>query len=540
MALKVFLVEDESVIREGLRDNIPWQQYGFRFVGEAGDGEMALPLIRKERPDVIITDIKMPFMDGLSLTHIVKQEFPETKVIIISGYDDFEYARQAISEGVEQYLLKPITRNNLQKALAEVKEKIDAEQEQKNYLKKYQDDMHEYEQSFRRNFFEKVFEGNISIQDIYEEASKHSLDINAPAYNLIFICSQEKAGGTVNQAEEALECKEELMRYFLRFPNQCLAFRWSINVYGILVKCDMEGIEARVEAYFDSIENICKKYENHLDWYAAAGIPVERFSMLGECYKKASHVFSYRYFATTEHILRESMIENTTTSTEEGHLDHIDTDLINPELIKGFLSNGQIEEAEEFVTNYINGISEALNSKLFWDYLLLNTRFSVLSFVESMGIIQEDFNEQLPIEQIRHMEMKPENMKNYILGMVKEAIKIRDKEKESQGKKALDKALTYIEEHFTEESLSLNEVAAANDVSPNYFSAMFSQEMGKTFVEYVTELRMSKAKELLLTEGIKSGDIGPMVGYKNPQYFSFVFKKTQGCSPRDYKMSSTN
>ena len=106
--LKVFLVEDERVIREGLRDNIPWEQYGYRFIGEASDGEMALPMIRKLKPDVLITDIKMPFMDGLSLSEIVKEEFPKTKIIIISGYDDFEYARGAILVGAEQYLLKPI------------------------------------------------------------------------------------------------------------------------------------------------------------------------------------------------------------------------------------------------------------------------------------------------------------------------------------------------------------------------------------------------------------------------------------------------
>ena len=93
--LKVFLVEDETVIREGLRDRIPWEQYGYRFVGEAADGEVALPLIRKTRPDVLITDIKMPFMDGLSLSRIVREEFPKTKILIISGYDDFEYAREA-------------------------------------------------------------------------------------------------------------------------------------------------------------------------------------------------------------------------------------------------------------------------------------------------------------------------------------------------------------------------------------------------------------------------------------------------------------
>ena len=115
--LKVFLVDDESVIREGLRDNIPWEQYGYRFVGEATDGEMALPLIRKTMPDVLITDIKMPFMDGLSLSKIVSSEFPKMKIIIISGYDDFEYARQAIEVGVEQYILKPITKLSLKKGV---------------------------------------------------------------------------------------------------------------------------------------------------------------------------------------------------------------------------------------------------------------------------------------------------------------------------------------------------------------------------------------------------------------------------------------
>ena len=120
--LKVFLAEDETLIREGLRDNIPWEQYGYRFVGEAADGEIALPLMRKTKPDVLITDIKMPFMDGLSLSRIVREELPKTKIIIISGYDDFEYAQEAIAIGVDQYLLKPVTRMNLRKVLQELKD----------------------------------------------------------------------------------------------------------------------------------------------------------------------------------------------------------------------------------------------------------------------------------------------------------------------------------------------------------------------------------------------------------------------------------
>ena len=164
--LKVFLVEDESVIREGLRDKIPWEQYGYTFVGEAADGEMALPLIRKTRPDVLITDIKMPFMDGLSLSKIVNAELPRTKIIIISGYDDFEYARQAIQAGVEQYLLKPITKLTLRKTLLEMKEKIQQDKEQKDYQAQFQNDLHVYEQFSRRRFMEKLLEGELSVQEI--------------------------------------------------------------------------------------------------------------------------------------------------------------------------------------------------------------------------------------------------------------------------------------------------------------------------------------------------------------------------------------
>ena len=107
--LKVFLAEDEFIIREGIKNNIDWQAHGYEFCGEASDGELAFPLIQKTRPDILITDIKMPFMDGLSLSKIVSKEFPRMKIIIISGYDDFEYARQAIEVGVDQYLLKPLS-----------------------------------------------------------------------------------------------------------------------------------------------------------------------------------------------------------------------------------------------------------------------------------------------------------------------------------------------------------------------------------------------------------------------------------------------
>lgn len=534
MALKVFLVEDESVVREGLRDNIPWQQFGFQFVGEAGDGEMALPLIRKTKPDVLITDIKMPFMDGLSLSHIVGQEFPEMKIIIISGYDDFEYARRAIREGVDQYLLKPITRRTLQKALTEVKEKIESEQEQKNYLSKYQNDMHEYEQFFLRNFFEKVFAGELSVQEIYEEAKKQSLDINAPYYNLILMNVQEK-NDKRRAGEICQKCYEEMMRFLMRFSNYYIVFRWNVNIYGIMIKGEEENIAERTKKCLEGIEQICRLYEETLDWYAAAGVPVERFSLLSDCYRKLNHIFNYRFFEPSKHILSEKEQTESVPESGAGALETIDTAKINPELFKAFLAKGQKEEVEDFVANFLSGIGEALKSKIFWDYILLNVRFTTLGYIESLGGTQKEFLESVHSDNIQKMEMSLENMQHYIEDILTQAITFRDGERLSQGKKTMQKALSYIEENYTQENLSLNEIAETMEVSPNYFSAMFSQEMQMTFVEYVTGKRMEKAKTLLLETEMRSHEVALAVGYKNPHYFSFVFKKTQNCTPREYR-----
>ena len=136
--LKIFLAEDEVVVRETIKRMIPWEELGFELVGEAADGEMALPLLIRQQPDLLITDIKMPFMDGLTLARLAKKEIPGLKVVILSGYDDFNYAKQAIGIGVEDYLLKPITKNALIERLSEIRSRYAHEKTQNEYYKKFQ------------------------------------------------------------------------------------------------------------------------------------------------------------------------------------------------------------------------------------------------------------------------------------------------------------------------------------------------------------------------------------------------------------------
>lgn len=534
--LKIFLVEDESIMREGLRDNMPWQQFGYEFVGDAGDGEMALPLIRKLRPDVLITDIKMPFMDGLTLSRMVAKEFPNMKIIILSGHDDFDYARQAIQIGVEQYILKPVTRETLKKVLLEVKEKIDSEKEKKMYMEKFQSEMHEYELMSRRTFFEKVFSGRLPVHDIYTEMEKLSLDLEGPCYNLIMVSAQRKRKSSEGpDSVQFIRCQDEMMHYFLRF-HEYLIFNWNINTYGILVKGESDRMDTYIQRALQNITRIYSEVEQDYDWYVATGMTVERLSQLAECYNKVNHSLTLRYLSPEDHVITKT-VEDFAINNDDANLEKLDVNKVNPEILNRFLENGLESEVDEFINNYFLSLQEPLKSKLFRNYLVLNVRFVTLAYAESLGCSQEEFIRSADAENIPDFNSSLDDLKKYAHKLIMQAILVREKESNDRSHTILKSAVEYIEEKYAEESISLNDVAAVIDVSPNYFSAIFSQEMGVTFIEYVTKKRMDKAKKLLRQSDMHTAEIAMEVGYKDPHYFSFVFKKTQGCTPREYRNS---
>ena len=532
--LKVFLVEDESVIREGFRDKFPWEQYGFQLVGEAGDGEMALPMIRKLKPDLLITDIKMPFMDGLSLSEIVKEEFPKIKIIIISGYDDFEYARQAIKAGVDQYLLKPITRTTLRGVLLEMKEKIEQGMEQKDYQAQYQDEVQEFEQFSLRRFFEKILEGKLSVKEIYEEAAAQSLQLTASCYNLLLFSIYEKAEVSSRESRERLIRKqEEVFHYFLRHP-QYILFRFNVSCYGVLIKSEQSQMEELTENSLAHFKKVCAPEEDHLEWYVAVGTEVERLSMLPQCYKDANHYFAYRFIKPGLHVLSETTLSDCLAGQGEKNIGTVDFMQMDPEIIRDFLARGEDKEIHDFVESYLYNIQNALKSRMFRSYVILNIRFAVVAFLESIGADQAEYLEEIE-HAVQMIRSEDSEIFEYFAGMLETAMGIRDRINSCQGGKMLKKALDYIDDHYDCDTLSLNLVAENIGMSASYLSAIFSQNMQKTFVEYVTEKRIEKAKKLLKQTDKNSGEIAKEVGYKDSHYFSFVFKKLQGCSPREYR-----
>ena len=538
--LRVFLVEDESLIRETLRDTMPWENYGYIFAGEAADGEIALPLIREAKPDVLITDVRMPFMDGLALSRLVLSEFPDMKVVILSGYDDFEYAQQAIDIGVDRYLLKPVTKNTLIAVLEELRGKIEEERAQQNFMMRFRSEAQDYEQYARRRFFEQVISGSLTLQQTYEQAERLDLDLRAQVYNIaLFTILPEKNGAAESYSEPGALVREALVAYFLKYPEYIL-FRWNISTYAVLIKGELSRIEEYMHNCVRTVKNRYETLGPELDWYVAVGTPTPRLSMIKICFDEVSRLWAYRHILPRQHILTKELVNTIVGTGDEHDLAELDVSKFSPSIIARVLRTAGAQEIFSFVDEYVNGLSDALSSAAFCQYLMLSARFTATEFVCSLGCGQKDYLSALGCLDMQGRNVTKAELKSYIAEVLSCAVEIRDQASKRQYRSILKQAVDYIDKNFSDEQLSLNRVAREVNISANYLSALFSQELGDTFVEYVTAKRMEQAKLLLRTTELRSGEVAAAVGFKDPHYFSFLFKKTQGCTPRDYRAGKVN
>ena len=541
--LKIFLAEDEVIVRETIKRMIPWEELGFELVGEAADGEMALPLLIRQKPDLLITDIKMPFMDGLTLAKLAKKELPELKIVILSGYDDFNYAKQAINIGVEDYLLKPITKNALIERLSEIRSRYEHEKTQKEYYEKFQREMQAYEKNSSRDFFEALVRGSMDMMEVYKKAEKLGVDIVAEAYNiLIFTMNSEEdfSGQKEGYSEWEAESLEMLEEFFSGHPSAML-FRSNIFSYGVLLKGQKESIKEITKECVGKIQGILKRKESKREWFLAVGQPVERLSQIKKSYHTASRAFSQRYLYV-ENILyydEMEMMEHRSgqaDTNDNAYLKKVDVNALNPAILQKFLSNGIQEEIENFVKDYFYAIGqEPMESLVFRNYVILNVRFSVITFLKGLGCDTEGMEPENTEEILVESGKNIENAIAYAEKMISRAITIRDQNSGNKNRSILKTAVDFIDEHYMDEDISLNTAANVANVSSNHFSALFSQNMGQTFIEYLTSLRMNKAKELLRCTGMRSSEIAGEIGYKDAHYFSYLFKKTQGMTPSDYR-----
>lgn len=535
--IKVFLVEDEMVIRRGIKNSIDWEKEGYIFCGEASDGELAYPMIIKEKPDILITDIRMPFMDGLELCKLVKKELPNIKILILSGYDEFDYAKEAIRLGVTEYLLKPISSGKLLEALNGVNESIRREKEDKDLVRKYMEEMRENTEHEKQKFFEQMIAGNLSMADALETGKKYEMNLSAGMYNLLlfrFTLGKEnrKSGELLGEAEYAIEKLTERLEYVFEFQR-------GVEGWAFLLMADNEEqMSERVKELSKDLEEIMKNYST-IAYFGGIGQPVARLRELEESFREAERALAARF---TMELNRIISVEDIRMAQNVDTLDDIEITSFGEiektrTMLEKFLNNGAEDEIDEFVDVYINELPEEnLKSVLMRQYIIMDAYIVMMSFCEKIEGIEGEMQAQS--EELKN-SMKTiqtlEEIKNYIRMLLKKIIGVRDTISGRRYSDIIEIAKDQIRKTYMSDEISLNTIAAEVGMSPSYFSSIFSKEMGKTFVEYLTEIRMDRAKELLMCSSMKTSEIGYEVGYKDPHYFSYIFKKTQNCTPKEFR-----
>lgn len=535
--IKVFLVEDEMVIRRGIKNSIDWEKEGYIFCGEASDGELAYPMIIKEKPDILITDIRMPFMDGLELCKLVKKELPNIKILILSGYDEFDYAKEAIRLGVTEYLLKPISSGKLLEALNGVSESIRREKEDKDLVRKYMEEMRENTEHEKQKFFEQMIAGNLSMADALETGKKYEMNLSAGMYNLLlfrFTLGKEnrKSGELLGEAEYAIEKLTERLEYVFEFQR-------GVEGWAFLLMADNEEqMSERVKELSKDLEEIMKNYST-IAYFGGIGQPVARLRELEESFREAERALAARF---TMELNRIISVEDIRMAQNVDTLDDIEITSFGEiektrTMLEKFLNNGAEDEIDEFVDVYINELPEEnLKSVLMRQYIIMDAYIVMMSFCEKIEGIEGEMQAQS--EELKN-SMKTiqtlEEIKNYIRMLLKKIIGVRDTISGRRYSDIIEIAKDQIRKTYMSDEISLNTIAAEVGMSPSYFSSIFSKEMGKTFVEYLTEIRMDRAKELLMCSSMKTSEIGYEVGYKDPHYISYIFKKTQNCTPKEFR-----
>ncbi len=349
---KVFLVEDEYVVREGIKNNIDWEAHGYEFSGEAPDGEIAYSMIQKELPDIVITDIKMPFMDGLALSRLIKAEFPWIEIILLTGYEDFQYAREAIRIGVSGYLSKPISGDNLLKEVDSLAEKIVERKHEREATKRYEAEMQERIELDKKEFFRDLLKGGKAFSELIEEAKKLHIDISGPRYNVLLF----KVWSTRHDAFEYSNSVVVIENRIREVAGQKNAIYFDLNVEGIALlfrgETD-EEIENEIKEFISFIKDVIKEYEN-IRYFGGIGQCTGRITEIPMSFQWASRAYAHMYL-TSDNGFLEGSEEVLQPVNENLILSGIDPKHVDRKHFKEFLRRGDGNETKAFLEEFFNG-----------------------------------------------------------------------------------------------------------------------------------------------------------------------------------------
>lgn len=516
---RVLLADDEEDIRVGISQKMDWESLGFTLVGEAANGQDALELAESLRPDVLLTDIKMPFLDGLTLCRRLTELLPAAKCVVFSGFDDFEYAKQAIRMNVSEYILKPINAAELAGVLQKLKAELDRERTERQNVEFLRQQYEESLPVLRELYCSRLLDGRVEPGQELKQAQRLGIPFTGERWAAALIHIGGEARDTMTGLAVLRLAEENLTR--------CRVFLYNDDVAAIAPL----GTDFSVYDLIQASDRVCALAESYLGLTLTVGIgaPCENVAGLRQSAEGARAALDYRAFVGRGRAIYIGDLE----PDSGGRLAFDDAD---ERALSSAVKLGDEAEVRQAVENLTEKVRAAAPSPGQYNLFFLELLTCLLKLTRQADLLPEEvfgerFTGSLQATDFPSVEAMGDWCRERCL-IIQSLI---HRQRTDSAGRTVEKARAFIREHYGDSDLSVERLCSYLHLSPAYFSTLFKRETGMSFTAYVTVERMEAAAQALRGTEDKTYLIARRCGYEDPNYFSYVFKKHFGVTPTKFR-----
>ncbi|NMA85128.1 MAG: response regulator [Epulopiscium sp.] len=520
---KVVIVDDEMIIAKGLQATIPWESLGCEVAGVAFNGLEAKDLIDVIRPSIVISDIVMPGMTGIELAEHIHLHHPKTNCIILTAYDDFSYAQKAVKFGVKDYILKPIDKNNVIKAIEQIVIKLKKNLSTMENIHKLENIVEQVKPLITSTLlFDIALNGNQEIQYITDQLKNFNINIGKGSVLLFQFRYKDN-----NRAEKLHEfaVKNIIQSLFEKYGHH-YAIKKIENRYVMITRFNADISNFIIQR---RLRSLCTEISSHVYEQFNSSLSIAIGGVYSNIYEihrsyNESLLAAESYFFTQQPVIHIEQVPKVI----EKYYEDVDYDVFCEAMYRG-----DEEKVREISTQFYNRIQITQSPTYCKDMSIMLLK----QIKQKLGEKGKGWDIKAYKEFLYHASTFSELIK-VMDEIFREVIKQHSIPMKETNVDIIDNAIEIIHNHYQDKNLSLQKIADQLDVSIEYLSRLFKQAMQKNFVDYVTELRIHYAKQLLLQDGWKVHEVAEKVGFYDGRYFSQVFKKRCHMSPSSYRKSS--
>lgn len=531
---KILLVDDEILVRDAIRENIDWGKLDCELIGDCENGKQAVEFVKTHEVDIVLTDILMPYMDGMELSHFLHDNYPDILIVIFSGFGEFEYAKKAIQYNVSEYMLKPVTAMELTKVIENMKEKLDSrkkEQRKMESLTQVSQDYHKNVNVIRSKALDCLVKCTREVQVSLDELERMGITFQAASYRVAVFDIDTYS--EMYQMDMDKQQESALMAFVLFNVGDEIVVREKAGVVyqeGNNRVCIIFAGN-RTKEFSESIHRICheiqKKVKEVIGLETSIGIGswVRSPYELIYSYRLAAKAIDYRYL----------LGGNLLFDMEEKKTDNSIFLINDLETLTEAIKSGDRRLMEETLGQIETEIKSALVEKSYACIYLQQVIRAIGNTCQSLSeepekIIAQRETLLKAVTEQRMFSQAAALVEKYAQEVFDELQELNSSSGQRQGMLAMD----YIQKNYMNPGLSLNSICSYLNISTSYFSTIFKEMTGETFIEVLTKVRMEKAKELLENTTMKNYEIAEKVGFSDPHYFGISFKKITGKTPTEY------